>query len=162
MSPLMPEREKNRPTTSEEWMEHVYEFIYKWEVGSPEHRAVSDFLNLQRLYSEFGEKPDDYQSKISGASSLSQEQREARDLQKIALLEHTIEQNLASIPGYSNVKVYLTATFDDLFGAASSEANAKFPDNTEKQSEYVKETFERVLSHALDRVGDMQYNDPYS
>src|SRR5687767_10502711 len=100
MTAHMQERNINRPATAEEWMDHISEFAHKWELGSPEHCAVNDFLNLQRLYSRFGEKPHDYLADVSGESSLSQEHREDRDIQKIVLLEHTIEQNQARIPGY--------------------------------------------------------------
>src|SRR5688572_31784505 len=102
MSALMQERNKNRPTTADEWMDHISEFAHKWELGSPEHCAVNDFLNLQRLYEGFGEESPSLLAEISGRVRLSPEIRASRDLQRIVLLEHTIEQNQARIPGYSD------------------------------------------------------------
>ncbi len=52
----MKEGEKKRPSTSDEWMDHISEFAHKWELGTPQHCAVNDFLNLQRLYGRFGKK----------------------------------------------------------------------------------------------------------
>src|SRR5687767_4501450 len=111
MTTLMQERNRNRPTTADEWMDHISEFAHNWELGSPEHSAVNDFLNLQRLYSGFGEKPHHYLADVSGESGLSQEHRENRDIQKIALLEHSIEHDQARIPGYANAYVHLHISF---------------------------------------------------
>lgn len=148
----MTEQDINRPKTTDEGMDHISEFAHKWELGSPEHCAVNDFLTLQRLYSRFGEKPSGYLSEISGESSLTQEQRENRDLQKIALLEHSIEQNQARLPGYSNAYVHLSVSFQDLLGSATGEAKAKFSDASEQQKEYVN----KIYGEALDCVyGDV-------
>jgi len=152
MTAHMPESDINRPKTADEWMDHISEFAHKWELGTPEHRAVNDFLNLQRLYGRFGEKPSGYLSEISGESSLSQEQRENRDLQKIALLEHSIEQNQARLPGYSNAYVHLSVSFQDLLVSAASEAKAKFTDDSEKQKEYSNKIYEETLDYVYGDV----------
>ncbi len=152
----MQERNKNRPTTADDWMDHISEFAHKWELGSPEHCAVNDFLNLQSLYHRFGEKPEDRLAKLSGESSLSQEHRENRDIQKIVLLEHTIEQNQARIPGYSNAYVQLSVSFQELLGAATREAQGKFPDDIEKQNENVKHIYDEALDYAFSDVFEKQ------
>src|SRR6266508_127826 len=103
----MAERDSNRPKTTEEWVDHISEFTQKREVGSPEHLAINDFLNLQNLYEGFGKEPDYFLAAVSGEANLSQEQRASRDLQRIALLENTIEQNQASLPGYAKAYIHL-------------------------------------------------------
>jgi len=152
----MTEQDINRPKTTDEGMDHISEFAHKWELGTPEHCAVNDFLNLQLLYGRFGEKPSGNLSEISGESSLTQEQRENRDLQKIALLEHSIEQNQARLPGYSNAYVHLSVSFQELLGSAAMEAKAKFTDDSEKEKEYVKKIYEETLDYVYGDVFEKQ------
>jgi hypothetical protein len=154
--PEIPERDINKPKSADEWSNHISEFAHKWELGTPEHCAVNDFLNLQLLYGRFGEKPSSYISDIGGESSLSQEQRENRDLQKIALLEHNIEQNQARLPGYSNAYVHLSVSFQELLGSAAMEAKAKFTDDSEKEKEYVKKIYEETLDYVYGDVFERQ------
>jgi hypothetical protein len=152
----MQERNKNRPRTADEWMDYISEFAHKSELGSPEHCAVNDFLNLQRLYNQFGEKSHDHLPDTSGEASLSQEHRESRDIQKIALLEHTIEQNKARIPGYSDAFVHLHISFQDLLGAAIKEAQSRFPNDVEKQNEDVRHIYDEALGYVFSDVFEKQ------
>lgn len=141
-------------------MDHISEYSHRWELGSPEHCAVNDFLNLQRLYSQFGEKPHHRLADVSGESGLSQEQRENRDLQKIALLEHAIEQNQARISGYSNAYVHLSISCQELLGAATGEAKGKFPDQDEKQKEHVKNIYVETLDYISSDLFEKQNPNP--
>lgn len=152
----MPERDFNRPKTTDEWMDHISEFAHKWEVGTPEHCAVNDFLNLQRLYGQFGEEPQNLLDQMNGEASLSPENRASRDLQRIVLLEHTIEQNQARVPGYSDAYMHLNLSFLDLLGAASGEAKTKFSEEETKQTEYIKNIYEEALGYVYSDLFDKQ------
>src|SRR6266487_7095273 len=105
---------------------------------------------------DLAKKPRDYFSEVSGESGLSQEQRDNRDLQKIALLEHSIEQNQARLPEYSNAYVHLSVGFEDLLKSAAGEAKAKFPDDSEQQKEYINKIYEEALDYAYGDVFERQ------
>jgi hypothetical protein len=148
--------ESREPETTDRWMDHISEFAHKWELGTPEHCAVNDFLNLQNLYRKFGEAPDSRFAEVSGESGLSPNDRADRDIQKIALLESAIERDSARIPGYSNAYVHMTVSFEDLLGSATREAGAKYPDNIEMQKEYVNTVYRKALEYAEGDVFEKQ------
>jgi hypothetical protein len=152
----MKDTEKKRPATSDEWMDYISEFAHKWELGTPEHRAVNDFLNLQRLYKNFGKVSQNHLTKMSGEAYLSVEDRKNLDLQKIALLEHTIEQHQAAIPGYSNAYVNLSISFQGLIGAAATEANAKFSGDEAMQESHIRDLYEETLDYVYEDVFEKQ------
>jgi len=152
----MKEFDNREPETADEWMDHISEFAHKWELGSSEHCAVNDFLNLQNLYNRFGEESRGKFAERTGKSQLSPEDRKNLDLQKIALLEHTIEQNQARIPRYSNAYVHLVSSFDYLLGTAAKEAEIKFSGDNDKQKEHVQNIYNEALGYAYQDVFERQ------
>jgi len=140
------ETEKKRPVTSEEWSDHLVSLAAEAQFGMPEHSAVSDYLNLQELYSNFGKEPQSQLARANGEANLPAESRVRVTELKLALLEHTIEQNRARIPGYSDAYVEISTGFEDLVGAAVKEAKARFSDE-EKQIAYVAEVHVRTIDN---------------
>ena len=150
----MTDREKKRPTTTEEWAGYIFEYAKKWEFGTPEHSAVNDFLNLQRLYGQFEDREPIRKQQVSGESKMSKENKEMLLVQRVALLKHTIEQNESRIPGYASAYMEIDISFDNLLGAAAEEAKTKFSDSEDKQAEHVQD----VYDHTLDDVQGCLWN----
>jgi len=148
----MSERENKIPVTTEEWSDHISEFSHKWENGTPEHYAVNDFYNLQKLYGEIGQEPKSELAKVSGEANLSTEQRATLTLQRVALLEHTIEQNKAHIKGYSSAYLEMSTSFQNLISAASQDGRSKFPNEEENQTAYIKQIYQETLDYVVDNI----------
>jgi len=156
----MPDRDKNRPTTSEEWSDHISEFAHQWEFGSPGHCAVSDFANLQVLYGQLANEPKGALLSMNGAVNLTPENRLSLALQRIVLLEHTIEQNSSRIPGYASTYTELSYSFEKMILAASEEARTKFQDEEQKITAHVKSFYDEALDYVMSSVYDKQ--NPHS
>jgi hypothetical protein len=136
-------------------MGHISEFANHWEVGTPEHGAVHDFLNLQRLYERFGQEQPDFFDHLGNEAAMTPEHRAARDVQKIAILEHTIEQKQASLPGYADAYMDLGLSFSELMRTAKTEAEAKFP-TVEEQTDSVKQIYTEIMDMISGTIFDKQ------
>ena len=148
----MNEMANKRPVTTEGWSDYISEFSHKWEIGTPEHCAVNDFYNLQNLYSQIGQEPKSDLARMSGEANLSTEQRAILALQRVALLEHTIEQNKTHLKGYSSAYLEMSTSFQDLIEAASREGRLKFPDEKENQTTYIKQIYEKTLDYISENI----------
>lgn len=155
----MTERAQKIPSTTEEWRDHIAEFSHKWEFGTPEHYAVNDFYNLQRLYSRVDQEAKSNLARMNGEANLSVEQRTILTLQRVALLEHTIEQNQAHMKGYSNAYLEMSTSFQDLLAAASQEGRSKFPNEEENQTAYIKNIYEKTLDSVSESIFSKQNSD---
>ena len=151
----MPEQEKRRPTTSDEWGTHISEFAHKWEVGSAEHSAVNDYYNLQRLYGETGNEPERHRTGIIGKGSLTPEQHQDLILRRIALLEDAIDQKSGSMPGYGGAYREMETSFDNLIRAAAQEAKAKYSVEDE-QRKHVKHIYNETLDFVFQDIYEKQ------
>ena len=141
----MKEQAQREPETVEEWTHHISEFASKCEFGTSEFQALSDFYNLARL-ADYTRGEDVSEFVAEGhLMHLSHEARLGVILQRIALLEHTIDQKSASVPGYAATYDELSISFQELRGAASAEAKTKYGDNQEQQASYVHSIYERML-----------------
>lgn len=151
----MPDRERTRPTTSDEWSEHISEFTHKWEVGSAEHSAVNDYYYLQRLYGEIGKKPERHHISVTGGENLTSEKRQDLILLRIALLEHAIDQKSGSIPGYGSAYTDMILSFQELIGVAGKEAKEKYPEQ-DRQREYVKNIYDETMDYVFSDIFQKQ------
>jgi hypothetical protein len=140
----MKDWENRRPETVEDLSDQLVEFAAEFEFDTPEHYAVCNFLNLQQLYIELGDEPQPHRYVVSGEKNLSAEERRNLIVQKIALLEHTIDQNHAHIPGYAKTYGHMVGSFDDLMSVAADEAKEKYYDE-EKLKAYVREIYDRTI-----------------
>src|SRR6266545_1142912 len=131
----MKENIRDRDATAVEWSSYISEFAHKWEFGTPEYLAISDFHTLRELYEQFGKEPYTQLAKASGEIKLSAEQRTTVALQRIVLLEHAIEQNQSHIPRYASAYEEIYSSFNSMIGTAAQEAETKFPDQAEKQND---------------------------
>ena len=148
----MKEGDNRRPVTAEEWSYHISEFASKCEFGSPEFQALSDFYNLGNLAEET--RSEESSQFIGGGNltHLPNETRRSLILHRIVLLEHTIDQKKASIPGYAKTYNDLTISFQELRDAAGKHAEAKYPNDPEQQTSYVHKTYAEMLDSISDGI----------
>ena len=151
----MPDREKTRPTTSDEWSDHISEFAHKWEVGSAEHSAINDYHGLQHLYGKIGKEDKRLHLDIPGEASLTPEQRQDLILQRIALLENSIDQKSGSLPGYGKAYTEMLTSFDELIRVAGKEAKDKYSEQ-DKQEEYVKHIYDQTMDNVFEGIFEQQ------
>ena len=152
----MKEGARSSPETAEEWISYIAEFAHKSEFGSPDFLAINDFRNLRELYSQINMEPYTHLAKASGEAKLSPEQRVTVTLQRIALLEHTIEQNQSGIPGYASAYEVIYSSFNSMIGTAAQEARIKFPNQEEKQAEYTQHIYGLALDYVSSSIYDNQ------
>jgi hypothetical protein len=152
----MSDRENNRPTTSGEWKEHIIEYVSGCEFGSVEFLAANDFKNLLYLCGEIGSESDTLIDSVSGKANLTKEDRIDITRRKVALLEHTIEQNKARIPGYTSAYFNLDSNFDEMLRAARKEAVNAFPNQEIEQFGYVRDIYQVTLGHVNDTLIEKQ------
>jgi len=155
----MTDREKRRPTTADEWSDHISEFAHKWEVGSAEHSAVNDYYNLRRLYGEIGKEPDKTHIIITGEANLTPEKRQDLILLRIALLEHSIDQKSGTMQGYGGAYTEMSISFQELIGAAGREAMEKYSEK-EKQMEYITNIYDETLDFVYSDIFEKQNPNP--
>jgi len=141
----MAERETSQPETAEQLSQQLIEFVDKAEFGTVQFRAVSDYFDLQGLYSlqktyvEILE--GDAGNKIDRESMLRVQEM------KIALLEHQTEQNKSQLPGYSGAYHHMENTLGEMEGLARIEAEKKHTD-IKDQNLYVGRIRERAYFQA--------------
>jgi hypothetical protein len=156
----MAEQEKHKSRSLKEWKGHISEFTAKCEFGTPEFQALSDFYSLANLSEET--KSEEASQFIAGGhlTHLSHEARVGLILQRIALLEHSVDQKKATIPGYSKAYTDLTLAFEELSGAAKDDFDARFNNDPdpEQQSSYVHKIYVEMLDSIADNIFEV-YND---
>lgn len=150
----MTDREKKRPVTAEEWAGYIFEYASKWEFGTPEHSAISDYLHLQRLYGQFEMREPLRIQEASGEAKMSKENREKLLIQRIALLQHSIELNESRVPGYASASMEISISFGTMVRTAEEEAEKKFPTSKAEQTEYIQGFYD----HTLDDVSNCVWN----
>ena len=145
----MKEGVNQQPVTAEEWGYYLDELASRPEVGTPEHKAVNDYVKLLRLYSGSDESRIGWLSKIGKENQISIESLTRIREQRIALLEHAIDQNCASSPEYAKANTAIEIGFVEFIGALEEDARVKFETESE-QMEYVKKGFDKIM----DAIGE--------
>jgi hypothetical protein len=151
----MPERNINRPKTAEDWGDHISEFAAKCEFGTPEFQALSDLYNLANLSEETKSEEASQFLADGHLVHLPHETRVGLILQRIVLLEHSIDQKKATIPGYSKAYNNLTVAFQELNEAARKDADSRFKSDHEQQKSYIYKVYVDVLDSIADDIFDV-------
>lgn len=154
----MKEWGKQAPTSVEEWGHYISEFSSKCEFGTPEFQALSDFYNLANLSEET--KSEEASRFIAGGylTHLPHETRVGLILQRIVLLEHSIDQKKTTIPGYSKAYTALQLAFEELNEAAKKDADFRFINDSEQQTSYVHNIYVEMLDFIADDIFEV-HND---
>jgi hypothetical protein len=130
----MAEKDAPQPETVEQLGQQLMEFVDKAEFGTAQFRAVSDYFDLQGLYSHQKTYVEilegDPRSKVDAESMLRVQEME------IALLEHQIEQNKSQLSGYSGAYQHMETALENISSLALVEAEKKHTD-IEEQKRYV-------------------------
>jgi hypothetical protein len=126
----MAERDTPQPETAEQLSQQLIEFVDKAEFGTVQFRAVSDYFDLQGLYS----LQKTYVEFLEGdaGTKIDRESRLRIQEMKIALLEHQIEQNKSQLSGYSGAYYHMENALGEIDGLARIEAEKKHTDIKEQ------------------------------
>ena len=128
----MAERDTSQPETAEKLGQQLLEFVDKTEFGTAQFGAVSDYLDLRTLHSL---RELDVDALSGNNENKTKRESDIRIYElKIALLEHQIEQNKSSIPGYSWSYQHVETAFEDVFSLALVESEKMHPDIQEQES----------------------------
>jgi hypothetical protein len=154
----MAEQDRHKSISLAGWKQHISEFAAKCELGTTEFQALIDYYNLAIL-SEETRSEESSQSVAGGhLAQLPHETRVGLILQRIALLEHTIDQKKATIPDYAAAYIDLTLAFQELSEAASDDADFRFKNNAEQQTSYVHKIYVEMLDSIADDIFEV-HND---
>jgi len=93
---------------------------------------------------------------VNGEANMTRENRTNLMLQRIALLEHTIEQNQARIPGYSSAYLEMSISFQHMVSAAASEARVIYSKEEDKQTAYIKKVYDETLDYIRNSASSKQ------
>jgi hypothetical protein len=145
----MAERDIPQPETAEQLGQQLLELVDKTEFGTPEFRAVSDYLNLRALY---GNREWNMNRLVGESGSKVERESDIRvDEMKIALLENQIEQNKSQLPGYSGAYQHMETALEAIDSLAMVEAEKKYTDANE-QKRYARQIWEVAYDGAHENV----------
>lgn len=148
----MKEQGTGNSISVEGWKRHIIEFASKCEFGTPEFQALSDFYQLADLC-EDTKSEELSQFAIGGhLTHLPHEKRLEVIMQRIVMLEHTIDQKKSNIPGYANAFSELSISFHELENATSDAAEINFTNDPAQQTAYVNRIYLEVLESIAEDI----------
>jgi len=145
----MQEQDKSNPETAQQVGHRLLEFVEKTEFGTPQYQAVGDLLDLKVLEQSLKQEYKNVLSREDDRESSQYWGSRARITEhKIALLEHQISQHNSRVKGYQSAYVHFGIGLEELYSIANTEANGKFPEDTEQQRFYAENLYDRIFDKA--------------
>jgi len=153
----MPERDKNKPETVEQFGQGLLEFVQKTEFQTPEYEAVSDFLDLRRLQESLKIDHRNALSSMDDPEKNRHWESQTRITEfKIAFLEHQISHNQSRVKGYQSAYVHFGIGFDELMSIAGGEAEENFPGDEDQQRFYEAKILNSFFSKIEDAINTIR------